>query len=91
MTSPEGAVFGKRRGLRSRMLGERLKPSMSPTAYRPSGGMPDRAAASMHASPKRSWPTRTFASQSDTMYAISGPTRWWLIGTRYQPACSAAR
>ena len=28
-------------------------------------------------------PTNTLASLSATMYAISGPTRWWLIGVMY--------
>ena len=53
-----------------------------PTAIRPGAGKPISSAAAWAASAKRAWATNAFASQSETMYAISGPTRCQLIGTR---------
>ena len=58
------------------------KPSTSPTAKRPRSGTSISAAALPSSAANRSWPTSTLASLSLTMYAISGPTRWWLIGVR---------
>ncbi len=53
-----------------------------PTAKRPSTGKSISSAAALACSAKRAWATNTFASQSCTMYAISGPTRCQLIGIR---------
>ena len=50
-------------------------PSMLPTAKRASAGTPASSAARPHSVANRSWATNALAPESDTMYAISGPTR----------------
>ncbi len=82
MTQPRVRSSGGEAGWLYEQVGVRAGAGDVSDAEAVGGTSPASSAAAVAVAAKRSWAIRTRVPESATIQAISGPTRWWLTGTR---------